>query len=102
MCRWRRWCPKRQRLHCWLGRRLSVAVGFASAAANGGGAFGENTVATGLNSVALGSGPLSVVTTDANETLAKFLISNLIPAVTTPCQELVAGALQCGTNSQAS
>jgi autotransporter adhesin len=42
-----------------------------------------------------------VVTTDANGNLAHILVSNLIPAVTTPCQELVAGALQCGTNAQA-
>ena len=125
-------------------------MGFDASAANGGSAFGDNTVATGSNSVALGlgasathanasalgngatttrpnqvvigtatntyttpgvtsnasiavqSGPLSIVTTDANGNLAQILVSNLIPAVTTPCQELVAGALQCGTNSQAS
>src|SRR5262249_11358282 len=34
--------------------------------------------------------------------LAHILVTNLMPAVTTPCQELLAGALQCGTNSQAS
>jgi autotransporter adhesin len=42
------------------------------------------------------------VTTDASGNLAHILVSNLIPAVTTPCQELVAGALRCGTNALAS
>jgi autotransporter adhesin len=53
-------------------------------------------------SITAQSGPLSIVTTDANGNLAHVLITNLLPAVTTPCQELVAGALQCGTNAQAS
>src|SRR5262249_60662857 len=53
-------------------------------------------------SIAAQSGPLSVVTTDANGNLAQVLITNLIPATSTPCQEQVAGALQCGTNAKAS
>jgi autotransporter adhesin len=121
-------------------------VGAASFAANGGAAFGDNTIATGSNSLALGlgasatqanasaigngatttranqvvigtttntyttpgitsnasiaaqSGPLSVVTTDANGNLAQQVIS-VLP---TPCSELVGGALNCGTNSVAS
>jgi autotransporter adhesin len=118
-------------------------------ATNDGAAFGDNTVATGSNSLAVGfgasathanasaigngatttrnnqvvvgtatntittpgvtsnasiaaqSGPLSVVTTDSNGNLARVLVSNINPALTTPCRELFAGALQCGTNSTA-
>jgi trimeric autotransporter adhesin len=49
-------------------------------------------------SIAAQSGPLSVVTTDANGNLAQQVIS-VLP---TPCSELVGGALNCGTNSVAS
>ena len=45
-------------------------------------------------SIAAQSGQLSVVTTDFNGNLAQVLLSNLAPAVSTPCQELVAGALR--------
>ena len=101
----------------------SVALGFgASAAHSNASALGNGATTTRDNQVVIGtatntyttpgvtsnasiavqSGPLSLVTTDANGNLAHVLVSNLIPAVTTPCQELVAGALQCGTSSQAS
>ena len=50
-------------------------------------------------SIAAQSGPLSVVTTDANGNLAQVLVSSLPVVSTTPCQEVVAGSLQCGTNS---
>jgi trimeric autotransporter adhesin len=101
----------------------SVALGMgASATHNNAAAIGSGATTTRDNQVVVGtatntyttpgitsnasiaaqSGPLSIVTTDANGNLAQVLVSNLIPTVTSPCQELVAGALQCGTNSQAS
>ena len=52
-------------------------------------------------SIVAQSGPLSVVTTDGTGNLGHVLVSSLIPVINPVCQELVAGALQCGTNSQA-
>ena len=54
-------------------------------------------------SIAAQSGLLSIVTTDANGNLAQVPITSLLPPVVqTPCEEFVAGALQCGANAQAS
>jgi trimeric autotransporter adhesin len=98
-----------------LGIGASATHANASAIGNGATTTRDNQVVIGTAtntyttpgvtsnaSIAAQSGPLSVVTTDANGNLAQVLISNLNPPFSTPCQELVAGSLQCGTNSQAS
>jgi hypothetical protein len=95
---------------------LALGVG-ASATNNNASAIGEGATTTRDNQVVIGTktntyttpgitsaassaaqaGPLEIVTTDANGNLAAQAISEL----PTPCSEPVGGALQCGTNSQA-
>src|SRR5205814_1824813 len=97
-----------------LGNGASASAASSMALGTGAQATKDNQVVigTGANiyatpgitsnaSIVGQSGLLSVVTTDANGNLAQVLISNLNPPLTTPCQELVAGAIQCGTNAKA-
>src|SRR5262249_52927413 len=48
---------------------------------------------TSAASIAAQSGPLSLVITDASGNLASLLVSNLPVPLSTPCEELFAGAL---------
>jgi autotransporter adhesin len=94
-----------------LGTGANATLANSSAIGNGATTTRANQIVIGTTSntyttpgitsnasIAAQSGPLSVVTTDANGNLAQQVIS-VLP---TPCSEPDGGSLQCGTNSQAS